>query len=440
MITRQNKDLAKWAMQYALNQGCSGARVSMYSRSSNSFEYRNTQLDRLQQTNESGMNIQLFVDGKFASYSTNRLNDRRELERYIANGVETTRYLAKDEFRRLPQPERYYRGDGRGLDTFDNNADNVSVDDKLALIRNTAAEIFDTDPRLISVNASYGDGKSGSYMVTSNGFEGESESTSYNISASASIRSEGDERPSGYWYDSSIFWNKLEKQGIGKTALERTIRKLGAEKIASGVFPMLMDNTMSSQLLSPILTALNGNNIDQKNSFLIDRLGDKIVSDKLTLIDDPHIPQARGARWFDGEGVATVKRTVIDKGVLRTYYIDTYAAGKLEAEPTVQSASTLVCEHGSRNFDQMLASLDRGIWVTGFNGGNSNSTTGDFSFGIDGFLIENGRVVKPVNEMNITGNVLALWNNLLEVGNDPRMISSSRIPALLFDAVSFSGV
>jgi len=83
--------------------------------------------------------------------------------------------------------------------------------------------------------------------------------------------------------------------------------------------------------------------------------------------------------------------------------------------------------------------MERGIWVTGFNGGNSNSTTGDFSFGIEGFLVENGKTVKPLNEMNITGNLLILWKNVLETGNDPRLTSSWRIPSILFDKVSFSG-
>ena len=439
MISRENKDLAKWAMQYALDKGCSDARVSIYLRTGNSFEYRDTQIDRLEQSNESGMNIQLFVDSRFASYSTNRLN-KKELERYIANGVEATRYLAKDEFRKLPKPERYYKGDGKGLDTFDNNIDSVSVDDKLALIKAATAEVYGSDPRLISVTSGYEDGKSGSYMVASNGFEGESGTTYFSLSANASIKDDGDARPSGYWYDSAIFWNELQKQGIGKTAYDRTVRKLGQEKIASGVFPMLMDNTMSSRLLSPILSALNGNNIHQKNSFLIDKIGEKITSEKLTLIDDPHIQHARGARWFDGEGVATVKQTVIEKGVLRTYYIDTYSGAKMDVEPTVQSSSILTCENGNKNFDQLLASLNRGIWVTGFNGGNSNSTTGDFSFGIEGFLIENGEVVKPINEMNITGNLLKLWQNVVEIGNDPRPISSWRIPSILFDSVSFSGI
>jgi len=438
MISGEYKELAKWAMQYALGKGCSDARVSVYSRTSDSFEYRDTQLDRLEQSTEGGMSIQLFVDGRYASYSTNRL-DKKELERYIANSVEATRFLARDEFRKLPQPARYYKGDGKGLDIYDNDAGNVSVDDKLALIKDTAAEVYGSDPRLISVTAGYEDGKSSSYMVTSNGFEGEADTTYFGLSASTSMKGEGDARPSDYWYDVSIFWNRLQKQDIGKIAYERTVRKLGQEKINSGVYPMLLDNTRSYNLLAPVMSALTGNNIQQKNSFLIDKIGEQITSEKFTLIDDPHIPQARGARWFDGEGVAAIKRTVIDKGVLRTYYIDTYYGGKLDAEPTVQSPSILTCEHGGKNFDQLLASMGRGIWVTGFIGGNSNSTTGDFSFGIEGFLVEKGKAVKPVSEMNITGNLLTLWKNVIEVGNDPLLITSQRIPSILFDRVSFSG-
>lgn len=439
MISQEHKDLAKWAMQFALSKGCSDARVTVYSRINSSFEYRDTQLDKIEQSTEGGMTIHLFVDGRYASYSTNRLN-KKELEKFIANGVEATRFLAKDEFRKLPNPDSYYKGDGKGLDTFDHEIGKVSVDDKLALIKNATAEIYGSDPRLISVTAGYDDTASNSYLIASNGFDGESESTWLNINATASMKDEGDARPSDYWFDASVFWNRLQKAGIGKTAYERTVRKLGQKKIASGVYPMLVDNTQIENLLSPIVDALYGENIQQKNSFLINKIGEKIASEKFTLTDDPHLPQARGARWFDKEGVATVKRTVIDNGVLRTYYIDTYSGAKMNVEPTVQSPSVLTCSLGDKNFDQLLASMKKGIWVTGFNGGNSNSTTGDFSFGIEGFMVENGKAVKPVNEMNITGNLISLWKNLVETGNDPRFTSPWRMPSMLFDKVNFSGI
>ena len=438
MITKEQKELAQWALGYALKKGCNQVRVVIYTGTNNSFEYRDTQLDRLEQSSENGMTLYLFVDGKYASYSTNRL-DKLELEKFIADGVETTRYLEKDEFRKLPDPAHLYKGDGKDLGLFDETVETVSVDDKLALLKENVNEVYGKDERLVSVTAGYSDGISGSYTVDSNGFKGESATTYFSLSAETAMKGEGDARPSSYWYDSAIYWSKLQKNGIGKQAYERTLRKLGQEKIESGVYKMLVDNLSITRLLSPVVSALYGSAIQQKDSFLINKLNEKIVSDKLTLIDDPHIKQARGARWFDSEGVATQKRNIIENGVLKTYYLDTYYAGKLAMEPTIQSPSILMFQLGDKNFDQLLASMEKGIWITGFNGGNSNRTTGDFSFGIEGFLIENGQPVKPLNEMNITGNLLTLWQNIEAIGNDPRTTSSWRIPSVLFDKVNFSG-
>jgi PmbA protein len=169
-------------------------------------------------------------------------------------------------------------------------------------------------------------------------------------------------------------------------------------------------------------------------------MGKKIASGLLTMTDDPHLPKAMGSRWFDGEGVATQKRTVIENGILQTYFIDTYNANKMKVSPTISGASVLTFKHGDKDLDGLISNLKRGILVTGFNGGNSNSSTGDFSFGIEGFLIENGGLVKPITEMNITGNMRSLWERLVAVGNDPRETSSRRTPSLVFDDVAFSGL
>jgi PmbA protein len=384
------------------------------------------------------MRIQLYVDGRYSSFSTNRL-EKKELEKFISNGIEITRYLSKDEFRKLADPDRLYKGDGKGLDLYDNAIEKISIDDKLALIKNTVKEVYQTDERLISVSAGYSDGTSNSYTIASNGFEGETGTTYFSLSAETAMKGEADARPSSYWYDSAINWEKLQKQGIGKKAYERTLQKLGQQKIKSGVLPMIVDNFAVSRLLSPLVSAMYGSAIQQKSSFLIDKLGQKIISGKITIIDDPHLKNTRGARWFDDEGVATRKCQIIENGVLNMYYLDTYYGKKLDMQPTIQSPSVLTMQLGNRNFEQILASINKGIWVTGFNGGNSNNTTGDFSFGIEGFLIEKGEAVKPINEMNITGNLPTLWNNIIEIGNDPRTISSLQIPSILFDEVNFNG-
>ncbi len=142
-------------------------------------------------------------------------------------------------------------------------------------------------------------------MIASNGFEGETVDSGFNISVSVSLKTDGDARAESYWYDSAVYWNDLKKGGIAKVALERALRKIGQKKIKSGKYSMLLDNTTASRLLSPMISAMYGVSLQQKNSFLLDKLGQKIASDKLTIKDTPpHLKRSFGARWFDGEGVA----------------------------------------------------------------------------------------------------------------------------------------
>lgn len=439
MITNENKKLAQWAIDYALKNGCQASRVSLYSGSESSLEVRNMKIDRLQQASESSLAIQLFVDGRFGSFSTNRL-DKKELEGFIKNGIDTTRYLAEDKARTLPDPSLYYTGGQPNLELYDAKAENVNPDDKVSLAMQTCDEIMGKDNRIISAEATYGDDTSFRYLVASNGFEGESSSSSFSLVASVSIKGDGEARPSSYWYDSTLFYDTLIKQGLGTKALERVIRKLGQKKVASGKYTMVVDNMNSANLISPLISALSGSSIQQNNSFFINKLDQKVLSDNLILTDTPHLKRSPGARYFDNEGVATKQLAVFDKGVLKTYFIDTYNANKLNVPQTISGPSILSMNMGNKDTDGLVASTKKGILITGFNGGNCNSSTGNFSYGVEGFLIENGKLTQPISEMNITGNMISLWSNLLETGNDPRPSSSWKIPSLAFEGVDFSGL
>ena len=438
MITDNNKKLAQWAMDYALKNGCQAAKLVLYSNSNASFELRDAKMDKLQQASESGLSISLYVDGKYGSYSTNRL-DKKELESFIRNGIESTRYLAEDEARVLPDSSRYYKGGKPDLQLFDDKFYNLNPDDKVAIARAAAEEVLGKDERIISVGSSYSDGEEASYRLTSNGFEGESKSTWFSVSADVAVKGEGEARPSSYWYDSAMFYDKLKKSGIGTKALERVLKKMGQRKAASGKYTMVVDPMNAGQLLSPLLSALYGSALQQKSSFLLNKLNTKVGSDKLNLMDEPHLIGARGARYFDNEGVATERRPIFENGTLKTYFIDTYNSKKMGVEPTISSPSLLILQPGNKDLNGLVADVQKGILVTGFNGGNSNKSTGDFSYGIEGFLIENGKLVQPVNEMNVTGNMITLWSSLVAVSNDPRLSSSWRIPSLVFEGVDFSG-
>ena len=439
MITNDNKNLAQWAMEFALKNGCNASRVGIYTGTNSSFEIRDMRIDSLTQASESSMVIHLFVDGRYGSFSTNRL-DKGELEKFIRNGIDSTRYLSEDKARTLPDPSQYYKGGGKDLRLLDPKFESINPDEKKDLAMKVCGEIMGKDPRIISSSSTYGDGKSAGYLVSSNGFEGENANSYFSLVGNVSIKGDGDARPEAYWYDSALFYDAMVKDGIGTKALERVIRKLGQQKIASGKYAMIVDNMNSSRLLSPMIGAINGSSIQQKNSFLLDKLSEKVANEKFTLTDEPHLVGKSGARYFDGEGVKTERRPVFQNGVLKTYYIDTYNGNKLQTAPTISGPSILTMEMGNKNVDQLVASLNKGILVTGFNGGNSNSSTGDYSFGVEGFLVEDGKLAQPISEMNITGNLLTLWSNLLEVGNDVRESSSWRIPSLVFDGVDFSGL
>jgi len=438
-MTKDEKySIAKWAMEHAIQNGAQQARVSIYNNNSSQIEVRDEKIDKLQESNRNGMQINLYVDNKYSSISTNRLNNKEELGKFIEEAIVGTRYLAEDEFRTLPDPELYYKGGGPELETVDKDFNSVDPQQKIKDAFALEKEVFGSDERITSVTASYRDGLSGSVMVASNGFEGDSENSNYSLNASVSV-TDGDARPEGSWGESSIFSSELVRKEIGKKALKRAVDRLGQAKIESGKMPMIVEYRQARQPLRPLISALNGYAIQQRQSFLIDMIGEKIGSDLLTLTDDPFIVSGRGSRLFDGEGIATQKRSVFENGILNTYFIDTYYGKKLGMEPNSGGTTNMVFKPGEKDLEALLADIPRGILVTGFNGGNSNAVTGDYSYGIEGFLVEKGQLVKPVAEMNITGNFKLLWKNLVAVGSDVDPSRSWRLPSMVFDNVDFSG-
>jgi PmbA protein len=439
-MTKDEKySIAKWAMEHAIKNGAQQARVIIYNNNSSQVEVRDEKIDKLQESNRNGMQINLYVDKKYSSISTNRITNKEELGKFIEEAIKGTRFLAEDEFRTLPDPERYYKGDGPDLKTVDPNFASVDPQQKVKNAFDLEKEVLGSDDRIISVSTSYRDGMSGSVMMASNGFEGDSENTYYSLSASVSV-TDGTARPRGAWYESSIFNEQLIRKDIGKKALKRALDRLGQAKINSGKMPMIVENKMAGSTLGPLISALNGSAIQQKQSFLIGKKGEKIGSELMSIVDDPFILSGRGSRLFDSEGMATKKRPIVEKGILKNYYIDTYYGRKLDMEATTGGTTNLVFKPGEKDLEDLLADIDRGILVTGFNGGNNNGATGDFSYGIEGFLVEKGKLVQPVAEMNITGNFKQLWKDLVAVGNDVDLSRSWRLPSLVFDNVDFSGI
>jgi PmbA protein len=437
MNTQEKYNLAEQVIAHALKSGAQQASVSIYESRSSEIEIRDQQIDKLSESNRNNMTINLYVDKKYSSHSTNRMK-KDELMKFVDEGIAATRYLAEDEYRILPDPELYYKGGGSDLNVLDSSIESIETPVKIDLAKAVLNEAFKKDERIISVTSSYSDSMSNSVLVTSNGFKGDSARSNVDLYAEISVKTDKG-RPSDYWYESSLFFDKLKKTDIGKKALERTLRKIGPAKISSGKYSMIMENRVAANLLSPVFSSLQGYSLYQKQSFLAGKKDQPVASKVMTIFDDPTIPSGPGSRHFDGEGLALVRRPVVEEGVLRGYYIDTYYGRKLGMDPTSGSSTNVVFKLGDRDMEAMVKSLKKGILVTGFNGGNCNGSTGDFSYGIEGYLVENGLIIHPVNEMNITGNMTQIWNNLVEAGNDIIEGSSYRVPSLMIDNVDFSG-
>ncbi len=440
------KQIAQFALERALSLGCRAARITLNISSQSSFSVRNKSLDRLHSSTGSSLYLQLFVDDRYGTFSTNRI-EYSEIEAFIKNGIEATKLLAKDKFRQLPPKELCFFGSQEDLMQYDLNYDYISPDQKRMIAFETASEMYDKDSRVISVNAEYGDSNDYFYMVDSNGFEGETSQTLFSVSADCSVRDKGDSRPEAWWFESSMFFDKLEHRGCGSIALERALQRLNPIKRPSGKYNMVVENTVSSRLISPIISALNGSSIQQNNSFLKDSMNKRVFSPKVTLFDTPHKIGAPGARFFDGEGISTKAMNIIENGVVKTFFINTYHSKKLDLPITIEGPSVLsvapiypISGENESHLQNIIKPLNTGILVTGFNGGNCNSSTGDFSFGVQGFFFDKGVIVHPIKEMNVTGNIIDLWNNLEYAGDDARTTSRWEIPTLAFSNVSFNGL
>lgn len=440
-MKKELHELAAWSIATAKSAGADACRVALNGSRSVEVSYRDRKPENIKEASTKALAIEIFANGRYAAHSTSDMR-KEPLRDFITNAVAMTKLLAEDKFRSLPDPKYY---DGRSkvdLKTMDSAYGKFTPEERHDIVKAVeAASLSKGGKKVISVTAQEQDGHDESVQMTSNGFEGYSEGTYFVAGASVTLQDEGDRKPAGNYYVVSTHKAGMPKpEQVGALAAQRTIDLLGGKKIKTATLPVIVENQNVSRLGGGFLAGMYGRNIQQKASFLAEKKGLKVGSEHFTLIDDPLLVGGLGSRLFDGDGFAAKKRVMVEKGILKEFYVDWYYSRKLGWEPTTGGPSNLIVPPGKRSVKQIMKDLGKGILVTGFIGGNSNSTTGDFSVGIFGKLFENGEPVQAVAEMNIAGNHLEFWNKLAEVANDPWMYSSQRSPSLVFTDVVVSGV
>jgi len=287
------------------------------------------------------------------------------------------------------------------------------------------------------------------HLAASNGFSGGYARTDRGTSCVA-IAGEGTGMERDYDSDVRIFQNELRAPSdIGRTAAERAVKRIGARKPATGNYPVLFDERISSSLIGHLLGAVNGAAIARGSSWLKDALGQKVLANGLSVIEDPHRPRASGSRLFDAEGLPTQKRAIVEDGVLTGWTLDLANARKLGMTSTANAARgtssgpspsnwNISLTQGDATRADLIRDMGTGLLVTSLIGSTINPTTGDYSRGASGFWIENGEIAYPVNECTIAGNLREMLLSLTPA-NDARPWLSRVVPSILLERLTIAG-
>jgi PmbA protein len=434
-------EIARDAARTALAKGAREASAGAYRARQVEVAWRDGRLEKVAEATTRGVGLEVYVDGRYAAVSTSDVRPEA-LERLVEEAVALARSLAPDPHRRLPDPALYLGQSTVDLELHDPAYEAVDAPTRrrLAEALETAARQGPGADRIISVSTSVSDTSSESALVHSNGFEGERRGTDFWLGAEVAVKDPDGGRPEESAATGSRFFSALESpEVVGRRAAARARERLGAKKGASRLVTLVVDARAAGRLAGALLGPMGAASLQQKRSFLEGKLGQPIASPLLDWTDDPLIPRAFGSRRFDGEGLAARPRRIIEDGVLRSWFVDSYYGRKLGLDPTTGRPSNLTWKLGAKGRAALLRDVGDGVLVTGFLGGNSNGTTGDFSLGVRGFAVRGGALAEPIAEMNVSGNQLELWKRLAAVGDDPYPYSALRTPTLVFEGVQIAG-
>ena len=432
------KARAAQAVELAQNAGAEDAWSTVSQSRDVQFEYRDGNLEKVKDTTSQSLGIRIYANGRFSSHATTDLHPER-LQDFIAEAVAITAALEPDEYRRIT-PERLFRDrPDDDLDLVDASVQALEREQRIAWCR-ALDEATHRHKDVISATSGVYDGTQRSASASSNGFLDEQHSTYCWFGAFVTLRDAGDKRAEDGFYAGSAYVTDLpDPEETGRRALARTVARLGSEKGPTVKTSMVVDARAAASLISRLLGPASARSVQQDRSFWAPLVGEKAFSETLTIVDDPLIVRGLASRRYDDEGISARALPIVEDGIVRNIYVDTYYGRKGDMTPTTGSPSNRVVRPGSQSLAELLSAVGEGVYVTSWLGGNADGTTGDFSLGLRGHMIENGEAGRAVGEMNVTGNLRDLFSRLEAVGNDPYPYSTTLSPSLVFSDVDFSG-
>ncbi len=393
------------------------------------------------------------IQGKrVASTSTSDLTEAG-IDRFVADAIELVTLSQEDPFAGPADPKLLCDPSAvPDLDLYDPAGGAVDAERAIAVAREAEAAAFAFDPRITnSEGATFGRTAGGVAMVLSSGFRAAYAGSYQSLSVASVAADDGGKNRRGYHWTARRHLAELDPPAdVGREAARRTLRKLGARTVRTCEVPVVFDPDAARSILGLLAGCVMGSAIWRKSSYLVDREGSRVASDLVTVVDNPLIPRAPGSRAFDGEGLASRRNVVVEKGILRTYLCDSYSARKLGRDSTASAArgggagvgpstSNFVLQPGGESNADIVSGTRSGLYVTEMMGFGFNAVTGDFSRGASGFWIEGGELAYPVSEVTISLNVDDLWHRIDAIGKDLDMRTATASPTIRVAKMTVAG-
>ncbi|WP_300032726.1 TldD/PmbA family protein [uncultured Roseobacter sp.] len=447
-MTQSIQDLSDRLLAAARHAGAGSADAIVVRGTSVNIDVRAGVLEQAERSEGTDMGLRVFLGQRSATVSASDTSDRT-IEEMAQRAVAMAGEAPEDPFCGLADPSQLSPGiDIDALELADPTPEPspAALQDDAVAAEEAALEVAGIT-QVQSASAGYSAREI--FLAASNGFSGGYKRTDRGLSCVA-IAGTGSGMERDYDADSRIFQADLRGAAdIGRQAAERTLARLEARKPPTGSFPVLFDERISSSLIGHLLAAVNGSSVARGASWLRDALGQQVLPDGLSLLEQPHRPRTPGSRPFDAEGLPTQARTIVDNGTLTGWTLDLSTGRKLGMPSTGNASrgtssapspgtSNVTLTPGTASRDDLIRDMGTGLLVTSMIGSTINPNTGDYSRGAAGLWIENGEITGAINECTIAGNLRDMLMSVVPA-NDAREHLSRRVPSLLVSGMTLAG-
>ena len=432
------KDTVARVLRSAGEHGASAAEASATFGTGLSVTVRMRDVETLEYHRSQGLGVTVYFGQRKGSASTSDLGEAAVTEA-VRRACGLAQYGAEDECAGLADPERLARNIP-DLDLY--HPWEVEPDRAIELATECEAAALDADSRITnSEGASLGSGDGCRVYGNTNDFLEGFRDSQHSLSCAVVAESDG-RMERDYEYSVSRIADELAGPAtIGREAADRALQRLGSVKLDTCTAPILLPARLARGFFGHLLGAITGGSLYRKSTFLLDSLDTRVLADFVTIDERPHLAAGLASSPFDGEGVATTDRRIVEDGIIRGYVLSSYYARKLGMETTGNAGGihNLVVADTGKSYADLLAEMDRGLLVTELIGQGVNPVTGDYSRGAAGFWVENGKLQYPVSEITVSGNLRDMFRDIVAIGNDVDLRGGIRTGSVLLGEMTIAG-